>query len=343
MFKNEEDNILIHRKKSCRLIALLILTSLFFLNNCSSDPTEPEEKDPVNLTGSWELTSTMSSNTCGMQNGGSNTEVLDLTDNNGTLSIVNFNGSWGNGNFDGATIHFTGTETSDDFGCQATITTTGSASISGEDLVGSFTMMIDYDAGCNNFTDCTINSDFVMKKMEESPCLGRANFGDPQNSNYILPYPIGASYPVYQSYCWSTGGHRNQLAYDFTMPIGDTVVASRWGVVREVREDFPDNGQGYGEHNYVYIQHDDGTSAFYAHLKQFSVVVEPNDTVETGQYFALSGNSGESGEPHLHIGVYKNYPAVEGDDIPINFRNADGPLDSRGGLIRNKFYKALPY
>jgi murein DD-endopeptidase MepM/ murein hydrolase activator NlpD len=204
-------------------------------------------------------------------------------------------------------------------------------------------MMIDYDAGCNNFTDCTINSDFVMKKLEESPCLGRANFGVPQNSNYILPYPVGTSYPVYQSYCWSTGGHRNQLAYDFTMPIGDTVIASRRGVVREVKENSPDNGQGYGEHNYVYIQHDDGTLASYAHLKQYSVVVEPNDTVEVGQYIALSGNSGKSGEPHLHIGVYENYPPVEGVDIPINFRNAEGPLDSRGGLIRGENYKALPY
>jgi len=316
---------------------------LIFLLQCSSEPTEPQDQTPMNLTGGWELTSTITSNTCGLQIGENNTEIIDLTDNNGALTIVNFNGSWGSGNFDGTSLQFTGTETSDRIGCLATITTTGNGSISGEEFVGSFTMMIDYDAGCNNFTDCTINSDFLMKKMEDSPCLGRANFGDPQNSNYILPYPVGASYPVYQSYCWSTGGHRNQLAYDFTIPIGDTVTASRGGVVREVKEDSPDNGQGYGEHNYVYIQHDDGTLAFYAHLKQYSVVVEPNDTVGVGQYFALSGNSGQSKEPHLHIGVYENYPPVEGVDIPINFRNAEGPLDSRGGLIRGGVYKALPF
>lgn len=323
------------------LIVALLSITLFLM--CSSEPTEPQNQAPMNITGSWELTSTITSNTCGMQSGESDTEVIDLTDNSGTLSIVNFDGLWGNGQFDGTTMQFTGTETSDRFGCSATITTNGNGSVSGADLVGTFIMMIDYDAGCNNFTDCTINSDFVMKKLEESPCLGRANFGDPQNSNYILPYPVGVSYPVYQSYCWLTGGHRNQLAYDFTMPIGDTVIASRGGIVRKVKEDSPDNGQGYGEWNYVYIQHDDGTSAFYAHLKQYSVVVEPNDTVETGQYFALSGNSGESGEPHLHIGVYANYPVVEGVDIPINFRNAEGPLDSRGGLIRGENYKALPY
>jgi len=27
----------------------------------------------------------------------------------------------------------------------------------------------------------------------------------------------------------------------------------------------------------------------------------------------------------------------------VNFRNADGPLDSRGGLQQGSFYLALPY
>ena len=335
--------MLIYKNLIYRLTGLLIISSIFLLNYCSSDPTEPADNEKINLTGSWEMTVTISSNTCGLQSGETNVEVIDLTDKNGALSIVNFNGLWGNGQFDGITFTFTGTETTDDFGCLATITTSGTGTVSGANLTGNFTIMVDYDAGCSNFTDCTINSDFVMIKMEESPCLGRANFGDPQNSKYILPYPVGNAYPVYQSYCWSTGGHRNQLAYDFTMPIGDTVISSRGGIVREVKEDSPDDGQGYGEHNRIYIQHEDGTSAFYAHLKQYSVAVEIGDTVEVGQYIALSGNSGQSGEPHLHIGVYENYPPVEGVDVPINFRNAQGPLDSRNGLIRGEIYVALPY
>ncbi len=335
--------MLICKNLICRLSCFLIISSIICLNHCSSDPTKPTDNEKINLTGSWEMTATINSNSCGLQSGGTNVEIIDLTDNDGVLSIVNFNGLWGNGQFDGNAFQFTGTETSDDFGCLATITTSGNGVVSGANLVGSFTMMVDYQDSCNSFNDCTINSDFVMVKMEESPCLGRANFGEPQNSKYILPYRVGAAYPVYQSYCWSTGGHRNQLAYDFTMPIGDTVISSRDGIVREVKEDSPDDGQGYGEHNYIYIQHEDGTLAFYAHLKQFSVEVQVGDTVEIGQYIALSGNSGQSGEPHLHIGVYENYPPVEGVDVPINFRNAQGPLDSRNGLIRGEIYKALPY
>lgn len=55
------------------------------------------------------------------------------------------------------------------------------------------------------------------------------------------------------------------------------------------------------------------------------------------------GNSGYSGEPHLHFGVYEDYPPVDGYDLPVNFRNADGSIDERGGLIRGEVYTALPY
>jgi murein DD-endopeptidase MepM/ murein hydrolase activator NlpD len=196
---------------------------------------------------------------------------------------------------------------------------------------------------CAGFNDCTMTASFVMTRMEASPCLERANFDDPATSPYVLPFPVGAAYEVYQSYCWPTGGHRNQLAYDFTMPIGDAVVAARGGVVRAVRDDSPDDGQGVGEHNYVFIEHADGSAAFYAHLKQFSVTVAPDDTVRIGQHFADSGNSGYSDDPHLHFGVYEDYPTVEGFDLPVSFRNADGPLDDLGGLVRGEMYEALPY
>jgi hypothetical protein len=325
--------------KICFLFSLFVLFQM-----CSSNSTDPQNNDqPSDLTGSWELTTTITSNTCGLAGGETKTEIMYLNDTGVVYSIINFNGSWGEGKADGTSIQFNGTETSDDFDCPATLVTEGAGSISEARIVGTFTTIVDFPDSCSNNSDCTITSDFVMTKMEESSCLDRVSFGDPENSDYTLPYSVGASYSVYQSYCWQTGGHRNQLAYDFTIAIGDTIVAARGGIVREVREDSPDNGQGYGEHNYVFIQHEDGTLAFYAHLMQFGVIVEPGDTVETGQHFAFSGNSGQSGVPHLHFGVYENYPPVEGVDIPINFRNAEGLLDSRGGLMRGEFYTALPY
>jgi murein DD-endopeptidase MepM/ murein hydrolase activator NlpD len=177
----------------------------------------------------------------------------------------------------------------------------------------------------------------------ESPCLARANFGDPADSDYILPYPAGGKYYVSQSYCSRDGSHSNQLAYDFDMPIGTEVLAARGGTVKSIRDDSPDDGEGYGEHNYVFIQHTDGTVAFYAHLMQDGVLVEPGDEVAAGDLIAFSGNSGlTGGRPHLHFGVYLDWPPHEGRDAAVNFRNASGQLDPRGGLTVWRLFEALP-
>jgi hypothetical protein len=322
---------------------LLVLLGSFAVLQLVSCDDDTEDEAPLNLAGSWELTTTVTSNTCGLENGETATEIIHLSGGSDVLSITTSSGTWGTGEVDGQSLHVVGTETSDDFGCSATLVTEGTGWISQTEVAGTLTTTVSFADSCTNNPDCTMTTGFVMTRLAESLCLDRASFGDPEESSYILPYPIGASYPVYQSYCWPTGGHRDQLAYDFAIPIGDTVVVARAGVVREVREDSPDNGQGVGEHNYVHIEHEDGTLAFYAHLMQYSVSVDPGDTLGAGQPFARSGNSGESGEPHLHLGVYEEYPPVEGYDVPVNFRNAEGPLDSRGGLIRGEVYTATPY
>ncbi len=177
---------------------------------------------------------------------------------------------------------------------------------------------------------------------QASPCLERASFGPSAESDYVLPFPPRTAYHVNQTYCFFMGGHRQQLAYDFPMPIGDPVVAARAGIVREVKESSPDDGLGQGDHNYVLIEHADGSSAFYAHLQQDEVFVEPGQSVAQGELLANSGNSGLTGDggPHLHFGVYRTYPPVHEDDLPINFRNAEGALDDRGGLVQNMVYTA---
>jgi murein DD-endopeptidase MepM/ murein hydrolase activator NlpD len=137
-----------------------------------------------------------------------------------------------------------------------------------------------------------------------------------------------------------TGGHRQQQAYDFLIPIGDTIVASRAGVVREIREDSPDDGQG-SKHNYVMIEHLDGTVGFYAHLMQYGILVEVDETIEAGQAIALAGHSGTTDVVHLHFGVYNSYPPTEGYDRAINFKNMEGPVDCRNGLVNGATYLAL--
>jgi len=195
-------------------------------------------------------------------------------------------------------------------------------------------------------TALTLLSGCDEKNRKPLACMERAVFGEPSQSPYILPYPVGASYRLMQGYCYPNGGHRNQLAYDFETPVGSEVIAARSGLVMKVRSDLPDDGKQpeSGQHNHIMIKHDDGTVAFYAHLKHNSILVKVGDRVSQGQPIAESGNSGNTqGLPHLHFGVYESWPAKEGFDVPVNFRNVEGTLDQRKGLRPGGYFKALPF
>jgi murein DD-endopeptidase MepM/ murein hydrolase activator NlpD len=174
-----------------------------------------------------------------------------------------------------------------------------------------------------------------------SECFARAAFGDTGDSPYLLPFPIGRRYQVTQSYCIELGGHRNQLAYDFAMPIGADVLAMRAGKVIGVKEDSPDDGWADGAHNYIFILHADGSVAFYAHLRQDGVLVEFGDRVEAGDQIAESGNSGRTAGAHLHVQVFRRWPPHDGEDLPITFANLSGPLDPLGGLRTGGIYEAV--
>jgi len=189
---------------------------------------------------------------------------------------------------------------------------------------------------------CTVEDSSNKSKS----CFDRAHFMDPEYSDYILPFPAGKRYILSQSYCYQNGGHRNQLAYDFALPIGSQVIASRTGIVIEVSEDLQDTGASPnpGDHNHVFIKHNDSTIAFYAHIQQNGSLVKSGDSVKQGQNIAKSGNSGNTMNfPHLHFGVYESWPPQEGFDLPISFKNVKGPLDSLGGLIADQWYEALHF
>jgi murein DD-endopeptidase MepM/ murein hydrolase activator NlpD len=181
-------------------------------------------------------------------------------------------------------------------------------------------------------------NDPVSKK---NSCMERADFGDPSESLYILPYPVGMSYRLSGGYC-TYNQHDNSIAYDFNIPIGADILAARAGLVVMVWEETPDEPDE-NRPNGFFIEHEDGTVGSYAHLTQGGVLVEVGDEVEQGQVVAISGTSGTD-VPHLHFMVYQAYPEyVEDDDVPVNFRNAQGPLDEIGGLKWGYRYKALPY
>jgi len=187
-----------------------------------------------------------------------------------------------------------------------------------------------------------------------SNCRIRANFAPPEESNFILPFPVGESSEVLQAYC-TNGSHSNQLAYDFIRPFGSEVTAVRDGTVMHVTSHHPDFTED-NVHNNVMIVHEDSSTAFYAHLQQDSIVVAVNDVVFAGQVIGLNGSSGTptACDTHilnpprdqcaiLHFGVYATSPPEDGNDIAVNFRNAEGSLDPNGGLARGGIYTALSF
>jgi murein DD-endopeptidase MepM/ murein hydrolase activator NlpD len=182
--------------------------------------------------------------------------------------------------------------------------------------------------------------DFHNDRVSKNPsCMERADFGDPAESEYILPYPAGTGYRLSSGYC-HLNHHPNSIAYDFAMPVGAEVVAARAGTVVMVWEDTPDEPDEIRPNGF-YIEHDDGTVGSYAHITQDGVLVEVGDRVEQGQVIAIGGTSGTS-LPHLHFMVYQSYPdRVEDDDVPVNFRNSRGPLDEHGGLMWGYRYRAV--
>ena len=91
---------------------------------------------------------------------------------------------------------------------------------------------------------------------------------------------------------------------DFGLPLGTQVLAMADGTVRTAGRDpygylFPsaDGIGGFG--NLVVIDHGDGLSTYYGHNSQ--VLVRAGDQVRRGQVISLSGTSGNSSAPHLHV------------------------------------------
>lgn len=98
----------------------------------------------------------------------------------------------------------------------------------------------------------------------------------------------------------------NHCGIDLQLRTGDTVYASKNGVVRYSQYH---NG-GYG--NLIVITHDNQVETYYAHLNKF--LVSSKSIVKLGQAIGLGGSTGRSTGPHLHFET-----RVGG--IPINPEN----------------------
>lgn len=148
---------------------------------------------------------------------------------------------------------------------------------------------------------------------------------------YFLPYPSGKSYYLLQGNC---GRHSHfehqQFAYDFRMPIGSFVTAMRSGRVVNVKEQFHDNTNNSDSLNFLIILHEDSTAARYLHLTFQGVLVEKGDFVQAGDTIAISGNTGISTEPHLHVDITGYCTKAPCQTLPFSFINSNDPVPVQG-------------
>jgi murein DD-endopeptidase MepM/ murein hydrolase activator NlpD len=91
-------------------------------------------------------------------------------------------------------------------------------------------------------------------------------------------------------------------AIDIRSPTGSRVVAAAAGIVEFAGW----NRQGYGY--LVVIDHGDGYRTLYAHNS--SVQVQAGQEVAQAELIALSGSTGRSSGPHLHLEILLNYRPV---------------------------------
>jgi len=179
-------------------------------------------------------------------------------------------------------------------------------------------------------------SDFLGRSVWRENCPGA--YPDQESSPYVLPYEPGRSFVVGTGNC-SPSDHTPftwvQYAYDFMMPIGTPIVAARDGEVIRIDEHFANGTRIPGEENYIEVRHADGTLAWYFHLTTNGALVEVGDLVALGQIIGLSGDSGDSGAPHLHFEV--DGACAGCGSMPITFRNT---RPHPHGLIKGESYRA---
>ncbi|MEJ2748201.1 MAG: peptidoglycan DD-metalloendopeptidase family protein [Anaerolineae bacterium] len=140
---------------------------------------------------------------------------------------------------------------------------------------------------------------------------GISNFVDHDaRYGYLLDYSCGDR-------TYDISGYNHQGTDFFTWPFAwnkmdndeVVVVAAAPGTIVGKRDGNYDRScaMNNGDWNAVYIRHNDGSIAWYGHMKNGSLTSKNiGDTVVTGEVLGVVGSSGSSTGPHLHLELYSN-------------------------------------
>lgn len=131
----------------------------------------------------------------------------------------------------------------------------------------------------------------------------------PKEGSGVLSWPL--DYILITSSYGSRWG-RFHYGLDFRATVGTKVMAMASGTVEGTGDtDTACKGASFGK--WVFIRYNNGLSSTYGHLSSISASV--GQKVSTGDVIALSGNTGSSTGPHLHLAVYAS-EGVKVDTVP---------------------------
>lgn len=119
-------------------------------------------------------------------------------------------------------------------------------------------------------------------------------------------WPLVESGFVTRSFGDTVPGEGAHPGLDIAVPVGSYVRSTGPGIVVEAGED-----EVYGR--YIRIEHTEDFGSLYAHNSW--TFVTPGDSVEAGEVIALSGNTGRSTAPHLHLEIAQGGTRV--DPLPF--------------------------
>lgn len=109
-----------------------------------------------------------------------------------------------------------------------------------------------------------------------------------------------------------SGACRFHSGIDLRASVGTSVKSMQNGVIEGIGDtDIDCKGASYGK--WILIKYDNGLSSVYGHLS--SILVKDGQKVKAGDTVALSGNTGYSTGPHLHVGLFAS-DGVKVDTVP---------------------------
>ncbi|MDH3687117.1 MAG: M23 family metallopeptidase [Myxococcales bacterium] len=139
--------------------------------------------------------------------------------------------------------------------------------------------------------------------------VGRIGAVHDERVRYQLPFRSKIPRFCSQAFGGPTHHGVHYYAWDFVLPEGTPVLAARPGVVVQVIDRFEGRAKTKVDpkQNIVTIEHEDGTTAVYAHLQR-GIPVEVGQPVALGETIAYSGSTGTD-VFHLHFEVTKRSKA----------------------------------